>query len=657
MTSFGNTGGGPVEKIRIEVDGSQAKREADEVSKSLKRVFDASLARAEAFNNAINKIASNTALPQIKKFNRDVQLVGKTSDVTSDKLESMFNKSAVKAAVFNNAISLGIRALGALVQGIKEGISAALEYDKTTRQLQITTRLLQSGGQDLVFQFQQQSAELERLTGISDEVIRKYQVMAMNAGANAEEVDKLLRAAISLSNGFDMELGSAIKNLIKTQSGLTGELGEAIPWIRNLSAEQLKAGDAIDLVNEKLGDQLTVMTQGESGRVVGLNTAWESFTEALGKAIIRSQEFKSSADAATASLSAMAQVFERGGVLAGIGAGIDIALFGGESVQETLEGYKRIDALTQQIAEAKEALRVQMPGGGFDFGGQGGIGGFEIAKPEKRKKGKDLSIDFGGGREEWQDFIIAPNGQIYSQANWDAMQELSVQVEEGLRDRAQSNLDYQVELSNRMIAEEERVAEARKKLSEESWGSSAKAAVTATQQALGAINAFAQGGLVGMLQYAASVAASYGMQSIASGTAHEALAASLAFIPGMQAAAAGLAASAANEIAVGTALAVGGQIAGAGIGLGRQAASGGFSDFNVLTGPGGGGGGGSDNGGGGGTSETFAGGFTGGFATSSTSEGGDRSITIVIEGDVLDAAETGRKVFHAINEAKRVGII
>ena len=47
-----------------------------------------------------------------------------------------------------------------------------------------------------------------------------------------------------------MTLESAVKNLAKTFGGLTGELGESIPKLKELTTEQLKSGEAVKFVLE-----------------------------------------------------------------------------------------------------------------------------------------------------------------------------------------------------------------------------------------------------------------------------------------------------------------------------------------------------------------------------------------------------------------------
>jgi hypothetical protein len=60
-----------------------------------------------------------------------------------------------------------------------------------------------------------------------------------------------LTAAVELSSAGIGNLETDVKNLTKTYVGLTGELGETIPFLRTLTKEQLSAGVAIDVVKEK----------------------------------------------------------------------------------------------------------------------------------------------------------------------------------------------------------------------------------------------------------------------------------------------------------------------------------------------------------------------------------------------------------------------
>lgn len=601
-----------VEKVRIEADGSQAKKESSDVEKRLGQMFD---------------------------------------------------KSALKAVAFNQALALGTQALGGLVDFMKKGIGAALQYERTTKQLSTTLSSLGDTSGRWVGILQNQSAELQRLTGISDETIRQYQIMALNAGASSDEVDKLLRASVSLSNAFGMELGSSIKNLIKTQAGLTGELGEAIPWIRDLTKEQLRAGDAIDLVNDRLGDQLTVMTEGTAGAAVSLSNAWADLGEEIGKFATLGPAvsmMQSIADALNLMARGVAMIREADpeALLKAYAASLTAPVTGIFSIGLAAAAAGTADGSAggSGMLPLEPLVKPQAVGGSPKKRGNGAGGGITFGE------------DFGGAFGAGGDAIFVEGVGFISQAEYTASQnvryDLEADLQQKLQDFRMGQLEHFASIEEQKTTIAQQQAEMRAKVEQTTMGKTAQVAVQTTQQIIGGIEAFAQGGVLGAVKYGASMAQAFGMQSIASGTAHEALAASMAFIPGMQGAAAALAAAATNEIAVGTALAAGGAIAGAGIGLGEKAASGGFSNFNVLTGGGGGGGGGGGVGGGSGSIGQFHAatlaeiGITGGGPQTGKDllapGGGD--IHIHLEGPVYDGPSAGVAIMEKINEARQQGL-
>lgn len=94
------------------------------------------------------------------------------------------------------------------------------------------------------------ASDLQRQTLFGDEAIIEQQAYLATLNLTEQQIKDVLKASVDLASGTDLSLGSAVKNLAKSYSGLSGELGEAIPQIRTLTKEQLQAGGAIDVVSE-----------------------------------------------------------------------------------------------------------------------------------------------------------------------------------------------------------------------------------------------------------------------------------------------------------------------------------------------------------------------------------------------------------------------
>jgi len=82
-----------------------------------------------------------------------------------------------------------------------------------------------------------------------------------------------------------------MKQLGKTLGGTTGRIAESVPAVKELTAEQLKAGDAIDLVLSRFGGSATGQIQTYSGAITQLSNSFGDTLEVLGATITESDAF------------------------------------------------------------------------------------------------------------------------------------------------------------------------------------------------------------------------------------------------------------------------------------------------------------------------------------------------------------------------------
>lgn len=138
--------------------------------------------------------------------------------------------------------------------------------------------------------------------------------------------------------------------------------------------------------------------------------------------------------------------------------------------------------------------------------------------------------------------------------------------------------------------------------------------------------------------FAVAMLKGVGQMMIGKGTAHIAEAAAIAFIPGLQGNAGGLAAAGAAEVALGTSLYAGGAVAASATGVGGGGGAGSGPRGGADFGPG------TVNG------HRFG---TSAYATPS----GPQPVTIVIQGSIYDGAAAGVAINKALGEARRQGVL
>lgn len=92
------------------------------------------------------------------------------------------------------------------------------------------------------------ASELQSISTYGDEELLPFMAQLASAGRTEQEIMDIMSASINVAASGSMSLESAVRNLNKTFSGLSGELGEANPQIKALSAEQLKNGEAVKVL-------------------------------------------------------------------------------------------------------------------------------------------------------------------------------------------------------------------------------------------------------------------------------------------------------------------------------------------------------------------------------------------------------------------------
>lgn len=126
------------------------------------------------------------------------------------------------------------------------------------------------------------ASQLQSVSTFGDEELLPFMAQLASSGRTEQEIMDIMTASINVAASGTMSLESAVRNLNKTYGGLSGELGESIPQIKNLTTEQLKNGEAVKVIagQYKGMAESVAQTTGSSQR---LANTWGDFKEALGR--------------------------------------------------------------------------------------------------------------------------------------------------------------------------------------------------------------------------------------------------------------------------------------------------------------------------------------------------------------------------------------
>jgi len=129
------------------------------------------------------------------------------------------------------------------------------------------------------------AASLQEISIFGDEAIIQQQAFLTTLQLSEEQINGVMSAAVDLASTGIVSLDSAVKNIAKTYAGMTGELGELIPTLKQLTVEELKAGGAVDMIAEAYGGMAEAAAAGISGTMEQLKNKIGDMKEKIGGAL------------------------------------------------------------------------------------------------------------------------------------------------------------------------------------------------------------------------------------------------------------------------------------------------------------------------------------------------------------------------------------
>jgi hypothetical protein len=231
----------------------------------------------------------------------DVEIVIDAVTKPAEKSISNFAKSASEAvSKISDSFSLvntAILAVGAaitsraIINGFKDVTAAAVKQEDAIKKLNVAMSLAGEYSIESSNDMQTFAKQMQATTTVSDETTLEMLALAKSFGITNEQAKDLVVAATNLSAATGQSLDGAVRQLGKTFSGTSGELGDMIPALKNLTEGQFKAGEAVFIVGERFKSASQEITKTFGGAVTQTGNVIESFKEAIGSLITQNPAF------------------------------------------------------------------------------------------------------------------------------------------------------------------------------------------------------------------------------------------------------------------------------------------------------------------------------------------------------------------------------
>lgn len=221
--------------------------------------------------------------------------LSKNIDDSTKKAKKLEGALTVAAGVFvgnvaTKAFQLFGDAIGGVVNKLGESIDASAQQQDAVNRLNNALRTSGDFTQQASDEFQRFASEIQQVTKFGDELVLGQIAIAKSFGATNEQAKEIVTAATDLSAALDISLDSAVRNIAKTLGGFSGELGEAIPQLKELGAEALQAGQGIAFIGDRFSGAAQRDVQTYTGANQQLSNAFGDLLEKVGDYVVRSPQ-------------------------------------------------------------------------------------------------------------------------------------------------------------------------------------------------------------------------------------------------------------------------------------------------------------------------------------------------------------------------------
>lgn len=217
------------------------------------------------FGTKIDESGLDKGLRSVKnKVNNTSKDLNKGAKAVNE-LKTVFNETGGAAAGFASKMGSVASGGGAVAAGITAAILAAKKYIETLKQANEAYKVQEKAesalakaaennpylNRESVQHLKDYASEIQNASNFGDEGTIDVMAQLAASGRSESEIMKLVAAAADYAAAKHISLESAVQNLNKSYSGLAGELGELFPEVKALTAEQLKNGEAVDIIAQK----------------------------------------------------------------------------------------------------------------------------------------------------------------------------------------------------------------------------------------------------------------------------------------------------------------------------------------------------------------------------------------------------------------------
>jgi len=210
----------------------------------------------------------------------------------TDKTLKSIEKSVGNFGDSFKSAAIKIGAAVASFAAIKKAVGEAVQEENAIRSLNLALAGTGEYSAEAAASMQEFAESLGDVTGLGDDAVRSALTLAKSFGITNDQAKQLVDAAADLSAVTGDDLDTAVRQLAGTFDGTIGKIGNLGADFRNLTADQLKNGDAIKLLNQRYGDAAESLGETFGASLSRLQNAFDDSFKEIGKSIIQDANIK-----------------------------------------------------------------------------------------------------------------------------------------------------------------------------------------------------------------------------------------------------------------------------------------------------------------------------------------------------------------------------
>jgi hypothetical protein len=227
-----------------------------------------------------------------KKVNDAAKDMGKGTKATNA-LKVAFNETGGAASGFASQMGSIASAGGPVAAGITAAVMVTKKYIETLKAANEAYKIQEKAEKALqkaaennpylqkesIQRLKEYASKLQEVSNYGDEGTIDIMAQLASTGRTEAEIMKIVGAAADYAAAKHIDLKTAAETLNSTYSGMAGTVGRQIAEIKDLTDEQLKNGEAIDLIASKYKDFAKEAIDSETQA----KNAFGDFMESIGK--------------------------------------------------------------------------------------------------------------------------------------------------------------------------------------------------------------------------------------------------------------------------------------------------------------------------------------------------------------------------------------